>query len=110
VDDDPLKQGAVISGLKVRGTTDDLPRLVPELGIEQVIITIADAPAAQLRRIVRVCEGIPVRAQMIPAMFDLLQGKVSIASLREVRVEDLLLRETVSLEENDLKAFLGAGR
>ena len=107
VDDDPLKQGAVISGLKVRGTTDDLPRLVPELGIEQVIITIADAPAAQLRRIVRICEGIPVRAQMFPAMFDLLQGKVSIASLREVRVEDLLLRETVSLEENDLKAFLG---
>ena len=46
--------------------------LVPELGIEQVITTIADAPQVQLRRIVKICEGVPVRAQMIPAMYDLL--------------------------------------
>ena len=44
---------------------------------------------------------------MIPAMYDLLQGRVSISQLREVRVEDLLHRETVSLEENDLVGFLG---
>jgi len=64
VDDDPLKQGAVISGLKVIGTTEALPELVPELGIDEVIITIADAHHAQLRRILRTCAGIPVRAQM----------------------------------------------
>ena len=87
VDDDPLKQGAVINGLKVLGSTEALPMLVPALGIDQVIITIADAPQVQLRRILKVCEGIPVRAQMIPAMYDLLQGRVSITQLREVRVE-----------------------
>ena len=90
------------------GSTEDLPTLVPALGIEQVIITIADAPQVQLRRIVKICEGIPVRAQMIPAMYDLLQGKVSISELREVRVEDLLHREAVSLEEHDLVGFLGS--
>ena len=109
VDDDPLKQGAVINGLKVLGSTEALPMLVPALGIEQVIITIADAPQVQLRRILKICEGIPVRAQMIPAMYDLLQGRVSITQLREVRVEDLLHRETVSIEENDLVGFLGGG-
>ncbi len=62
-----------------------------------MIITIASAPPAQLRRILKVCERMPVRAQMIPALYDLLQGKVSIRALREVRVEDLLDRETVSL-------------
>ncbi len=107
VDDDPLKHGAVIHGLKVLGGTSALPTLVPTLGIDQVIITIADAPQAQLRRILSICEGIPVRAQMIPAMYDLLQGRVSITQLREVRVEDLLQRETVSLEEHDLVGFLG---
>ena len=107
VDDDPLKQGAVINGLKVLGSTEALPTLVPALGIDQVIITIADAPQVQLRRILKICEGIPVRAQMIPAMYDLLQGRVSITQLREVRVEDLLHRETVSIEENDLVGFLG---
>jgi FlaA1/EpsC-like NDP-sugar epimerase len=44
---------------------------------------------------------------MIPAMYDLPQGRVSITELREARVEDLLERETVSLEENDLVGFLG---
>ena len=48
VDDDPLKQGAVINGLKVLGSTEALPTLVPALGIDQVIITIADAPQVQL--------------------------------------------------------------
>ena len=68
VDDDPLKQGAVIGGLKVLGASEALPTLVPALGIDQLIITIADAPQASLRRILKICEGIPVRAQMIPAM------------------------------------------
>jgi FlaA1/EpsC-like NDP-sugar epimerase len=107
VDDDPLKQGAVISGLKVLGSTDALPTLVPALGIDQVIITIANAPEVQMRRILRICDRIPVRAQMIPSLYDLLQGKVSISHLREVRVEDLLHRETVSLGEEDLVGFLG---
>ena len=107
MDDDPLKQGAVINGLKVLGSTEALPTLVPALGIEQVIITIADAPQASLRRILKICEGIPVKAQMIPAMYDLLQGKVSITQLRPVPAEDLLHRETVSLEEHDLVGFLG---
>ena len=84
-----------------------MPTLVPALGIDQVIITIADAPQVQLRRILSICERIPVRAQMIPAMYDLLQGKVLITHLREVRVEDLLHREAVSLEENDLARVPG---
>ena len=92
MDDDPLKQGPVINGLKVLGSSEAPPTLVPALRTEQVIITIADAPQASLRRILSICEGIPVRAQMIPAMYDLLQGRVSITELREVRVEDLLER------------------
>ena len=107
VDDDPLKQGAVINGLKVLGPTEALPALVTGLGIDQVIVTIADAPQAQLQRILSICERIPVRAQMVPSLYDMLQGKVSISTLREVRAEDLLVREAVSLEENDLVGFLG---
>jgi pyridoxal phosphate-dependent aminotransferase EpsN len=78
VDDDPEKQGAVISGIKVLGSTEDLPRLVPALGVEQVIVTIAEAPEEEMARIVAVCEGIPVRVQMVPALYDLLQGRVGV--------------------------------
>ena len=78
VDDDPGKRGAVISGIRVLGSTDDLPRLVPSLGIEQVILTIADAPEEERLRILSICDRIPVRVQMVPALYDLLQGRVSI--------------------------------
>jgi hypothetical protein len=59
VDDDPLKQGAIISGIKVLGTTEDLPRLVPALGIGQVIVTVSHASEEQIRGIVSICEGSP---------------------------------------------------
>ena len=86
----------MISGVRVLGSTQQLPHLVSTLGIQQVIVTIVDAPPGQLRRILSICERIPVRAQMIPPMYDLLQGRVSISHLREVRLEDLLHREEVS--------------
>ena len=76
VDDDPGKRGAVICGIKVLGSTEELPRLVPALGIEQVIVTIALASEEEMRRILSICERIPVPVQMVPALYDLLQGAV----------------------------------
>ncbi len=74
VDDDPSKKGATISGIRVVGATEDLPRLVPALGIEEVIVTIGDAPEEQIRRILSICQAIPVRVQMVPTLYDLLRG------------------------------------
>jgi FlaA1/EpsC-like NDP-sugar epimerase len=82
VDDDPMKRGAIISGIRVLGSTEELPKLVPALGTEQVIITIAEAPEEQMRRILSICERIPVRVQMVPALYDVLQGRVSFSSRR----------------------------
>ena len=59
VDDDSEKRGAIISGVKVLGSTEELPKLVPALGIEHVIITIGEAPEEAIRRILSICERIP---------------------------------------------------
>jgi FlaA1/EpsC-like NDP-sugar epimerase len=106
VDDDPLKRGAVIAGIRVLGAADELPRLVRAHGIDHVIITIAEAPRERIARIVEICESVPVRAQKIPALYDLLQGRVSLSRFRDVRTEDLLQRDAVHLDEADLEAFL----
>ena len=82
VDDDPGKRGAVICGIRVLGSTEELPKLVPTLGIEQVIITISSASDEDIRRILSTCERIPVRVQMVPALYDLLQGAVSVGLRR----------------------------
>jgi FlaA1/EpsC-like NDP-sugar epimerase len=106
IDDDPLKRGAVISGIRVLGTCDDLPRLVPEHQIDHVILTIADAPRDKIRRILEICAAVPVRAQTIPALYDVLQGKVEISRFRNVRVEDLLERDIVTFDQGSVKEFL----
>ncbi len=106
VDDDPAKLGSVIHGLRVLGSADDLPRLAVERRVNEVVITIAEANAARLRRIVEICERARLRVRIIPGLYEILQGKVSITRFRDVQIEDLLGRETVRLDEEELRRFL----
>jgi FlaA1/EpsC-like NDP-sugar epimerase len=95
VDDDPVKLGAVVYGVKVLGRTEDLPRLVRQHQIDQVIVTIADAPREALRRIAEICQQIHVQVRTIPGLYEILQGSVSISRFREVPVEQLLDRSSL---------------
>ncbi|MCM2315157.1 MAG: polysaccharide biosynthesis protein [Thermoanaerobaculia bacterium] len=106
VDDDRSKADSRILGIRVVGTTEDLPRLVREMEIDHVVISIAQAPRQQIRRIVAICEAIPVRVQIIPGLFEILQGRVAISRLRNVEIEDLLGREQVELDTSDVRQFL----
>ena len=106
VDDDPYKQGLVIQGIRVLGDTQDLPRLVAKLEIEQVVIAIAATSRRNIRRIVEICESIPVRVKIIPGLYEILEGSVSVSSIRDVQIEDLLGREQVRLDEREVRRFL----
>jgi FlaA1/EpsC-like NDP-sugar epimerase len=99
IDDDQMKVGrSVVQRHKVLGTTADLPRLVHSLGIDHVVITIAQASRQDIHRIVKVCEQIPVRVRIIPGLYEILDGRVEISRIRDVQIEDLLGREPVQLD------------
>ncbi len=106
VDDDPSKLGSVISGLRVLGTSEDLPQLASEHLVDHAVITIAEAEAATIRRLVEICERARLRVRIIPPLFELLQGSVSISRFQDVQIEDLQGRETVRLDEDELRRFL----
>jgi FlaA1/EpsC-like NDP-sugar epimerase len=107
VDDDPGKQKrTVIGDIKVLGTMQALPRLVHELEIDHVVITIAQASRQDIRRIVETCEQIPVKVRIIPGLYEILQGHVEVSRIRDVQIEDLLGREPVQLDEESLSHFL----
>ncbi len=106
VDDDPVKQGLAISRVKVLGTTRDLPRLVRELEIDHVVITIAQASREQILRIVKFCEEIPVKVRIIPGLYEILEGRVKISRIRDVQIEDLLGREPVQLDLDSISKEL----
>jgi FlaA1/EpsC-like NDP-sugar epimerase len=99
IDDDPRKQGrSVMRKHKVLGTVEDLPALVQTLSIDQVVITIAQATRQEIQRIARTCEEIPVKAKIIPGLYEILDGRVEISRIRDVQIEDLLGREPVELD------------
>ncbi len=107
IDDDRSKKGGSVNGIKVLGTTNDLPRLVDELNIEQVVLAIDQAQAGDIRRILDVCHAIPVKAQIVPSLNEIAHGRVNVSRLRDVQIEDLLGRKPVELNDENLHAFLG---
>src|SRR3954449_1387771 len=107
VDDDPRKQGMRIGGIKVLGTTRDLPRILDGVQPEEVIIAIPSAPGTLRQHVVTACRerGIPVRT--LPTTFELLSGGVNLMrQVREVRVEDVLGRDPVRVEIDRVGAYL----
>jgi len=106
VDDDPAKQDSLIQGVRVVGTTSELAGLVRHLAIDEVVITIAQAPRRNIRRIVEICDEIPVRVRIMPGIWEILQGDVEVSSIRDVQIEDLLGRDPVKLDEEELRRFL----
>jgi FlaA1/EpsC-like NDP-sugar epimerase len=107
VDDDPLKRRLRVDGVRVRGSTEELPRILDEAEPDEVIIAIPSAPGTLRARVVRACRerGIPVRT--LPTVFELLQGSTNfVRQVRDVQVEDVLGREPVRMELDRVGAYL----
>ncbi len=106
VDDDRRKVGGSVNGIKVLGTTDDLARLVDEMNIEQIVIAIDQAQGKEIRRILDICREIPVKARIVPSLHEIVHGRVQVSRIRDVEIEDLLGREPVELDDDNLHGFL----
>ena len=103
VDDDIAKQGKEIHGVRVVGVCEHLPELVNDLKVHLIMLALPSSNSREMQRIVGICEatGLPFRS--LPGMQDLISGQVSMKDLREVKIDDLLGRESVSLDWNGIK-------
>ena len=106
LDDDKDKHGTIIQGHKVLGGSDQMGRFAAELEAELAIITIAKAPAKAIRRLVEQAEQCGLKVQIIPGLYEILSGRVSISKIRDVAIEDLLGREPVQLDEQAIGQFV----
>ena len=98
VDDDPRKQGALLFGVPVLGAIADVPELVRSHGIEEIIIAMPSVRRSRMREIMGLCQRTGLRIRILPATTDLIQGRVTVNRLREVRIEDLLGRPPVAFD------------
>jgi len=106
IDDDVRKVGGSVGGIKVLGTTKDLPRLVDDLQVKEAIIAIEQAQGIDIRNILDICSLLPVRTQILPSLDEIATGRVSISRIRDVDIEDILGREQVELDDENLHQFL----
>jgi FlaA1/EpsC-like NDP-sugar epimerase len=106
IDDNPNKVRSVIQGIKVLGTTNDLPALVPAHRIDHVIITIDELSRHDLKRIRDICDAVPVKVRIVPTLSEILQGKLSFSRVRDVQIEDLLGRAPVQLDPADMERLV----
>jgi len=106
VDDDPTKIGLRIHGAPVLGPIDELPALVVENGVNEVLIAIPSATGGLMKRIVQRCTEAGVRHRILPTLGELVEGRVMYTQMREVKVDDLLAREPVHLDLDRVHSFV----
>lgn len=99
VDDDPLKSGIRIGGLSVLGKTEDIAAIAARKRVTRILITIANAPGRQIRRITDLCRRAGLDTKIIPGIYEIVGNHVNLSRIREVAIEDLLGREPVQMDE-----------
>lgn len=106
LDDDARKKGGAIAGVKVMGTLDKVGDIAQRLGVTQAIIAMPGATHAVRKRAVDLCVAAGISVMTVPALSDIVSGKVSVSALRNIELDDLLGRDAVALDLPGLESFL----
>ncbi|BHH85112.1 polysaccharide biosynthesis protein [Desulforhopalus sp. 52FAK] len=106
LDDDPRKAGLKIHGVPVVGKVDDLKEHALVNRIDEVLISIASAKGRKIKRFVELCQEIPVAFKVIPGFGELIDGNISVKTIRDISYNDLLGREEVELEQGRIGEYL----
>jgi len=107
VDDNLTKQGTIIHGFKILGKINDIPKVVEDKNVENLIIAIPSADSRVIHEAVEKAREAKVRKiKIIPSLEEIISGKVTLSQLREVEMGDLLGRDKVSLDQKAIENFI----
>ncbi len=109
VDDDPGKQGERIHGVPVLGKRADLARLIEKTKPDDVLIAMPSAPPAVIQEVVRALQGFHLNINTLPNLSEIVSGKVAVAQIRKLSIEDLLARPAIGLDPAPVRGLV-AGR
>ena len=106
IDDNKSKQGLVIGGIHVAGTRKDIPRIVEKYSIDEIVIAIPSASKKDIAEIVGISKKTKAKLKILPGIYELIDGVVSINSIREVQIEDLLGREEIVTNIDEISKYI----
>lgn len=106
IDDDVNKHGMRIHGVRVFGGRNIIPEMVQKKNIKEIVIAMPSIDRLQIREIVNICSETKCKLRILPGVYELLDGKVSVKRLRDVKIEDLLGREPVKINLEEISEYL----
>ncbi|HLR35939.1 MAG TPA: polysaccharide biosynthesis protein, partial [Tissierellales bacterium] len=106
VDDDIKKEGQSINGVPILGNRRDIQRICKKEDIDEIIIAIPSANRKEIREIVSEARKTNCKTKIVPGMYELIDGKVSIKKIRDVEIEDLLGREEIKLDMEEICGYI----
>ncbi len=106
VDDDPTKQHVLLYGIPVLGKINDIPKLVKLHNIEQITVAIPSMKPEEYERFLQITSNLNVTINQMPSVEDVMQGKLEVNQFRDIDVVDLLGREEVKLDMQQIASKL----
>ncbi|MGN0468823.1 MAG: polysaccharide biosynthesis protein [Acutalibacteraceae bacterium] len=106
IDDDRLKQNRFIHGIKVVGGRETIVENVQKYKVEEIIIAMPMATPSQRREIINICQQTDCQIQILPAISQLASGEVDIQKIRKVEVDDLLGRDSIKIDNDQISGFV----
>ena len=106
IDDDENKLGKSYYNVPVIGTTDDIEKIANDLNIDEIIFTIAKIKKKRKSEIMQICKKTKCKIKTIPGIYELIDGRVSIKEIRDIKIEDLLGRESRQIKDPEVVKFI----
>ena len=106
IDDDKDKQGRVIDGVSIVGDRKDIARIVREKEIDEIYVAIPTASPEDIKNILKICQGTGCQVKILPGVYQIMNGEVTISRLRKVEIEDLLGREPVNVNLDEIMGYV----
>lgn len=107
IDDNPNKRGRVLEGIPIVGDRNDILEMVEKYEVNHIIYAIPTSSAKTRKEILNICKDTKCRLQTVPGVYQLLNGEVSVSTLKNVEIQDLLGREQIKVNNEEILNAIG---
>jgi len=106
IDDDLKKRHVVIKGVKVLGSTDEIVEVSEKYDIDTIIFAIPSISKKRRTEILEICKNAKAEVKIVPGIYELINGQIEFAQIRDVSIDDLLGRDQIKLDTSSLEGMI----
>lgn len=106
IDDNPEKKGRMLDGVRIVGNRNDIPKMTVQYDIDDIVFAIPAASGSERKEILNICSTTGCKVRVIPGIYQLVDGTVSLKKTRDVQIEDLLGRDTVKTNMEGIREYI----